>query len=262
MEALPYDRIAAEYDAHWSVHVADPQVRLTEQLRLASGLRCADIGCGTGVDTVDMLKRVTPGQVLAVDPSRAMLAVAAQRARQAGLALETLCASAEEFVQRSPEHGFDVVTLRFTLGYLDWRAALPRLARQLRPGGRLGILTILASSAPQAYAVYGEMVRELNLPAVALSGAPSVTQIVEQLSGCAPESTWTQSLRLRFATGEQLAQFLRESGIATHPLLAALPAPVERALWQKFAERIEAYREPGGIPLDFDLGGVVVTASK
>jgi ubiquinone/menaquinone biosynthesis C-methylase UbiE len=261
MRALSYDRIAAEYDTHWSVHVAEPQARLTEQLQLVSGLRCADIGCGTGVDTVDMLKRVAPGEVFAVDPSSAMLAVAAQRARQAGLKLQTRCESAEEFLQRSPEQSFDVITLRFTLGYLDWRKWLPRLARQLRPGGRLGIVTILATSAPQAYETYAEMRREWRLPDVKRSGAPSVEQIVDCLAGTTPEATWTHSLRLTFATGEQAAHFLRESGIATHPLLSALPAPLSKALWRHFAKRIESRREPDGIPLDFDLGGVVVRAS-
>jgi ubiquinone/menaquinone biosynthesis C-methylase UbiE len=258
MRALSYDRIAAQYDDHWSVHVAEPQARLTEQLQLVAGLRCADIGCGTGVDTVDMLKRVSPGEVFAVDPSSAMLAVAAQRARDAGLRLQTRCESAEEFVRGHPEQSFDIITLRFTLGYLDWRKWLPKLARQLRPGGRLGILTILATSAPQAYETYSSMVRDWRLPEVFRSGAPSVAEIAERLAGTTAEATWTHSLRLTFATGEQVSQFLRESGIAMHPLLSALPAAMSRALWKKFSDRIEVHREADGIPLDFDLGGVVV----
>jgi ubiquinone/menaquinone biosynthesis C-methylase UbiE len=259
MQQSPYDRIATDYDTHWSVHVTEPQVKLTDQLRLSRGLRCVDLGCGTGVDTLAMLQRVTPGEVIAVDPSATMLETATQRARDAGLELRTRCQSAEQFLNTSEEHSFDVISMRFTLGYLDWRTVLPALPRLLRRGGRLGILTILASSAPQAYGTYREMVSELGLLDVPLSAVPSIAQIVERLAlgGATPEATWTQSLRLIFPSGEQLAHFLRESGIATHPALSALPAVIAQALWRSFAERIEVYREADGVPLDFELGGVV-----
>jgi ubiquinone/menaquinone biosynthesis C-methylase UbiE len=259
MKQSPYDRIAADYDTHWSVHVAQPQAKLTEQLNLSRGLRCADLGCGTGVDTIEMLRRVTPGEVLAVDPSAAMLETAAQRARAAGLELPIRCQSAEQFAQASEEHSFDVISLRFTLGYLDWRTVLPVLPRLLRPGGRVGILTILASSAPQAHETYREMVRDLGLLDVSLTAVPSIAEILErlELGGATQEMAWTRRLRLTFPSGEQLAHFLRESGIATHPALSALPDGVAQALWRNFAERIEVYREADGVPLDFELGGLV-----
>lgn len=260
-----YDRISADYDAHWSVHVSEPQARLTEHMRLASGERCADLGCGTGIDTVEMLKRVSPGQVLAVDPSSVMLEAAQRRARAAGLTLQTCCQTAEDFLQTSPDRSFDLISMRFTLGYLDWRSALPELPRLLRSGGRIGVLAILASSAPQAYATYRDMVRDLGLPQVTLTAVPSVDEIVEGLvsrSELVSQVAWQQKLRLTFSSGERLAHFLRDSGIATHPALSALPEQAARLLWRVFAERIEAYREADGIPLDFELGGVVAAAPR
>jgi ubiquinone/menaquinone biosynthesis C-methylase UbiE len=255
-----YDRIATDYDALWSVHVRAPQERLTRELELSRGLHCADLGCGTGLDTLDMLMRVAPGEVLGVDLSDGMLEAARQRAHAAGYALGTSCQAVDEFLRTAESGSFDVITMRFCLGYLDWREALLRLPRLLRPGGRLGILTILANSAPQAYATYRGMVSELGLPAVAVP-TPTADEISAQLriGGAAIRAAWTHSFRLWFESGTRMASWLQQSGVATHPALSALPVQVAASLWAYFAERVEAYREADGVPLDFELVGLVAS---
>jgi ubiquinone/menaquinone biosynthesis C-methylase UbiE len=259
-----YDRIAADYDNQWSIHVREPQRRLTDRLQLSPGLRCADIACGTGVDTLEMLKLAAPAEVVGVDCSPAMLESARRRAHSAGFALTTLCQEAGTFIQLSEAASFDVITLRFCLGYLDWRTALPRLPRLLRPGGRIGILTSLASSAPQAYATYQRMGAELGVPEIPISATASIEQIDQLLwcGGASVETSFTHSLRLEFARGEDMASWLQQSGIATHPALASLPPDIARILWKRFAERVECYREGNSVPLDFDVAGVIAVANR
>jgi ubiquinone/menaquinone biosynthesis C-methylase UbiE len=256
-----YDGIAEAYDRQWSVHLRDPQARLTESLGLEPGLRCADLGCGTGVDTLDMVRLSAPGEVVGVDCSSGMLEAAQRRAREAGFSLTTQCQEAEEFIRSCPPASFDVVTLRFVLAYLDWRAALPALGALLKPGGRIGILTNLATSAPQAYSTYQTMVKDLNLPEVPLSVPSEMAQIESALEagGAHVQERWAHSFRLWFATGDHVADWLQESGFATHPTLNALPKKLAQGLWKGFADRVEAHREPQGIPLDFDLVGVIAT---
>ncbi|MET0340932.1 MAG: class I SAM-dependent methyltransferase [Polyangiales bacterium] len=254
-----YDGIAEAYDAQWSVHLREPQARLTEDLRIEPGLRCADLGCGTGVDTLDMVRLAAPGEVIGVDCSSGMLEAARSRAQSAGFTLTTVCQEAEDYIQTCPPASLDIITLRFVLAYVDWRAALPKLPALLRAGGRVGILTNLSSSAPQAYSTYREMVRDLNLPDVPLtvpSEMEQMTALLEQGGGTIEES-WTHSFRLWFATGADMASWLQESGFATHPALSALPRQFAELLWKGFAERVEACREPQGLPLDFDLAGVI-----
>jgi ubiquinone/menaquinone biosynthesis C-methylase UbiE len=259
-----YDRIAADYDGQWSVHVSGPQRRLTHALSIRAGERCADLGCGPGVDTLEMLELATPGEVVAVDVSGAMLEQALRRAHASGLDLTTHCEGADEFIAGAEPSSFDVITLRFCLGYLDWHSALARLPQLLRPGGRLGILTSLSSSAPQAYDTYRAMAAEFGLPAVPMTALDSIDAIDAQLrtGGARIEAAWTHAFRLEFRSGEQMAGWLQACGIATHPLLASLPPDVSRALWASFAERVERFRQDTIVPLDFELAGVIAVADQ
>ena len=257
--AEAYDRIADYYDLQWSRHVRGPQRRLTDGLGLRPGLCCADLGCGTGIDTLVMAERVAPGEVLAVDCSQAMLDAVAQRAAAAGLAVTTCHQGAEEFLAGAQPGSFDVLSLRFCLGYFDWPCVLARLPKLLAAGGRAGILTILASSAPQAYRTYRSMMQELGLPEQPLTALDSLTQLTEALSdaGAQIDDAWVESFRLGFGSGAELARWLRTSGIATAKGLPSAPSELLDQLWSSFGRRMEAEREGEVVPLDFHIAGVV-----
>jgi len=258
-----YDRIADLYDVQWSRHVSRPQARLTDGLALAPGLRCADLGCGTGVDTLEMARLAAPGEVVAIDCSQAMLDAAVRRAAAAGLSLTTSCQGAEEFIESAALSSFDVITLRFVLGYFDWRKVLSHLPRLLRADGRIGILTILAGSAPQAYGTYKQMVGDLGLPDVGLTALDTIDQVEDGLTRAGAEITeaWVEEFRLSFGSGAELAGWLRTSGIATAKELVGVPNDLLDLLWNNFGTRVEAYREGAIVPLDFRIAGVVARVS-
>lgn len=256
-----YDQIAAGYDQRWSVHIRSPQQRLTRDLRLSSGMRCADLGCGTGLDTIEMAELIAPEAPFAVDRSQKMLDEARARAQARGYTLRTVCQDAESFVQEAEPESFDALSLRFCLAYLPWREILPALMRMLRSDGRLGILTNLGTSAPQALAVYREMVRELGVPEVEMPVPESLDALTAALAnaGAKVSSAWIERFELWFESGPHVSAWLQESGFITHPALRAAPPELRRALWDAFASRMERYRERRGIRLDFELSGCVAT---
>jgi ubiquinone/menaquinone biosynthesis C-methylase UbiE len=103
---------------------------------LVAGERVLDIGCGSGGAARSAARIVGPtGMVVGVDPCRAALDIARERALDdAPMAFVT--ASAERMVD-IPDRGFDCVIASLALEEInDLRAALSEIHRVLRPGGR------------------------------------------------------------------------------------------------------------------------------
>jgi ubiquinone/menaquinone biosynthesis C-methylase UbiE len=256
----PYDRIAEHYDDRWTPHVRAPQRTLTGSLAIVRGDRVLDLGCGTGVDTVEMLELASPGEVVAVDRSARMLRAAEARAAERAMPLTTVCAGAEEYVDAAEPRSFDVVSVRFALAYVDWRAMLARIGALLRARGRVGVLTNLASSTPQAYSVYRTMAEELGVAVVTLPVPATLDDVGRALakSGLRIRTAWRHSFRLWFESGFDAVSWMRESGYITHPELDRFEPELLDELARLYGQRLEReHREIDGVPLDFDLAGVV-----
>lgn len=106
-----------------------------------SGRRVLDVGCGTGVVTRELARRVGPsGRVTGVDPSPALIEVA-QRLR-----VETGLDRADFAVQDGralpfPDAAFDLTTAITVLCHVPERAEVLReIARVTRPGGTVLVM--------------------------------------------------------------------------------------------------------------------------
>lgn len=281
-----YDKVAEGYDDLWSRNVAAPNARLTRALALESGERLADLACGTGVDTVDMARRVAPGEVVGVDYSEGMLAGARERAAAENLNLTLVHAKAEDFIAAADPDSFDVVSMRFALAYLDWPSVLPQIGRMLRPGGRVAVLTSLASSIPQFYDLYREYKKSIEpvwkmYQHTGRSFAETVKMFRQLRSTfgdgnfiCVPDTTETVSrhlaeggletteafverIRLWFDNGMDVVRWMHASGYVTHHSLEIVGPDAVRFLERLFAEGLEEMREAKGIPLDLVVAGVI-----
>jgi len=103
--------------------------------------RLLDLGCGTGRLLEDLRRRLPEAELVGVDPSEGMLAVARQRlAGEPGVRLEVATAARLPL----PDASVDVVTT--TMSFHHWEAqdaSLREVARVLAPGGRLLIADVL-----------------------------------------------------------------------------------------------------------------------
>lgn len=110
---------------------------LVDRLAPAAGERVLEVGCGGGTATFPLAERVGAGQVVAVDLSAPLVALAQERAatRPAGNVRFLVADAQEEAVPGAP---FDAVVSQFGVMFFDEPVkAFAGLRAHTRPGGRL-----------------------------------------------------------------------------------------------------------------------------
>jgi len=111
---------------------------IVERAQVAPGMTVLDLASGHGEPALALAAAVGPtGHVTATDQGPALLTIAEERARRAGLTNMTFrVADAHEL--SFPDGAFDRVTSRFGVMYLvELRRALREVRRVLKPGGRV-----------------------------------------------------------------------------------------------------------------------------
>jgi ubiquinone/menaquinone biosynthesis C-methylase UbiE len=148
-----YDRISDAYDL-----LADSNEKAARQagvqaLELKPGERVVEIGFGTGNEVLDLAERVgASGRVAGIDVSSGMLAVAqrkiAQKKPQAPIDLRVGDARKLPF----DDGAFDAAYSSFTLELFadeDIPVVLAEVKRVLKPGGRIGVVSMAEVKAGQ-----------------------------------------------------------------------------------------------------------------
>ncbi|MFI7677998.1 class I SAM-dependent methyltransferase [Actinophytocola sp. NPDC049390] len=134
--------------------------------------RVLDVGCGSGATTRAAARLAVDGHVLGVDLSGPMLALA--RERSTGLP-NVGYEQADAQVHPFPEH--DVVMSRSGVMFFgDPESAFTNLARALRPGGRLALMTWQAVSANEWQQVIRGALRAGAAPAASGFADPDWTR--------------------------------------------------------------------------------------
>jgi SAM-dependent methyltransferase len=128
--------------------------------------RVLDIGCGTGQTTRDAARIASGGSALGVDLSAQMVDLARRLAAGQGVGNASF-EQADAQVHRFTAESFDVAISRTgAMFFGDPRAAFTNIARALRPGGRLVMLTW---QGPE----HNEWIRELGTALAAGRDGPA-----------------------------------------------------------------------------------------
>ncbi|HEY5988192.1 MAG TPA: methyltransferase domain-containing protein [Streptosporangiaceae bacterium] len=148
-----YDRVAAFYDLVENPFEQRARERALQLLDARPGERILEIGPGTGHALVALARATSPaGQVTGVDLSPRMLGRARRRAAQTGYK-DRVCLIQGDAHQLPLAAGvFDAVFMSFVLELIGTPKIPPLLdgcQRVLRPGGRLGVVSLQLTQPPR-----------------------------------------------------------------------------------------------------------------
>ena len=199
---------------------------LVEAAALSEGMRVLDVASGSGDPAIALAGAVgRSGQVVAIDSSRDMLALAEENCRARGLENVSFhVADANELP--FPDEHFDRVTSKLGVMYfVDCPQALGEIRRVLKPGGRIALLAWgRPDRSPYIQAGLGPTLERAQLPPPP-PGAPQPFRFAE------PGSLTTELERGGFRQIEE----------ETHVIPLAWPGPPEE-VWQHLYEIAAPFR--------------------
>lgn len=136
---MPHQQ-AALLEHPWRLRYRNPS-ELLGSLGVYAGMMVADLGCGTGLFTLEMAKRVADsGKVHAVDIQTQMLDGCKVRIAAAGLSHRVRFYHSGIHTLPLTDQSVDVALMAAVLGQVPVRTlALDEVRRVLKPGGRLAI---------------------------------------------------------------------------------------------------------------------------
>jgi CAAX protease family protein len=114
--------------------------QLADRLHLTRSSKVLEVGCGSGIFSVEVARRLPRGHLELFDLQQEMLAKARQKIEAAGLTRVVGYTQGDARQLVLPTAGFDVAFLVAVLGEIpEPRKCLAALSRVIRPGGLLSI---------------------------------------------------------------------------------------------------------------------------
>ena len=236
---------------------------------LRPGERVLDVGCGVGALAFDAAEQVgAEGEVLGVDVSAPMLALAAERAAHAEAPVRFLEADAQVTGFAS---SFDVVVSRFgVMFFADPVAAFANLSAATTPGGRLAFVCWQAAPSNEwVLTALMAMAPHVGPPQLPPPGSPGPFAFADADATRAilEEAGWTDvdleprttSMQIGGGGLDEAVAFFRDDTFG-RMLLGAAPAEQVEAALASLREALTPHLDDGCVRLTAAVW--VVTASK
>lgn len=134
-------RLWADHPGFFDDGVRELHAALMAAADIAAGERVLDVGCGNGQCTREAARQAHPGTALGIDLSVPMIAAASASVGEEGPANASFVAGDAQSHPFEPG-SFDLVLSRTgTMFFAEQVAAFRNIARALRPGGRLAMVS-------------------------------------------------------------------------------------------------------------------------
>jgi len=238
---------------------AEPVDLILTRLPIAGDERIADLGCGTGGNTIELARRAVRGRVQGIDLSPAMIEAAQKaRARQVPEIRNRLAFSVGDIAKLDAEREYDII---FSNAALQWiprhREVLARWFHALAPGGRM-IVQMPANDRETAKVELGNLAREERWRSL-LSGVDEsfvevpppekYEQILREI-GFSEIDCFYHTFHHPMQSPFEVVEWYRATGL--RPFMERLPPDRHVAFLDAYRRRLErAYGTTGAITFDF-----------
>ena len=256
-QADRFDAASARYDAP-----------LITGARIAPEDRVLDVGCGAGISTRAAARVAVAGHVTGIDLSAQLLAEARRRSEAAGLTNTSFLQGDAQIHPFEPE-GFDLVISRFgAMFFGDPVAGFTNIARGLRPGGRLALMSWQALARNEWLLVLRDTLaagRSLPEPPsgaagpFGLSQPDDVRRILTAAGFEAVELTEVQEPVSLGSDTEDAFGFVSGLGVS-RGLLGGLDGDARQAALEALRDRLADHATPDGVLLG--ASGWLITARR
>jgi ubiquinone/menaquinone biosynthesis C-methylase UbiE len=172
-----FTRHAAGYSQSDSHRAGRDLARLIELLRPAPKHRCLDVATGVGHTALGLAPLVA--EVVGLDMTPAMRVEFERNVAEAGLSnCRFVDGEADDLPY--PDESFDLVTCRRAFHHFPApERAIGEMSRVLRPGGRIGVVDMVAPDDPAAAALFNEIERARDDSHARALSAPEWRSLVE-----------------------------------------------------------------------------------
>ena len=251
-----------EVAEHWSrnqarrdEHIGPATEMMLDLAGLQSGQRVLDVAAGTGGQTLLAARRVGPtGYVLATDLSAAMLNMAAETARKAGLTnIETRVMDATTLDLEMAS--FDTVICRSGLMlFADPPKTLRQIHRVLKRGGKFAALVFSAEEKNPYQGIPFLIVRRLGgkTPPHFSLGDPEWLHDVFRDSGFLDITIRPVSLPRHFSSVAEFIQGVKDT-IFIREAMANLADPERKQAWIEIEQELAKRQGPDGLDLPGEM---------
>jgi SAM-dependent methyltransferase len=222
---------------------------------IQAGSRVLDVAAGTGDSTLMAASRVGPkGHVLAADASAAMLDVAAEAARKAGLTnVETRVMNAENLELEMDS--FDAAICRNALMLFPHPVkALTEMRRAVKPGGKVAVIVLAALEKNPYHGILHEVARRIgNIPPPAAGepwmyglGELGALEEVYRRGDFHNVSVRAVPIQRRLASAAAAIENMRKGAGDHRELMNRLNEADRERAWVEIADQFKRFEGPNG----------------
>lgn len=146
LKTRPFTRFYGHVIGPASVQLFTPLLDREVLRDLPAGARVLEVGCGPGLQAIEVARRRPDLRIVASDFSQAFVALAQGNARAAGVTVESVVADAMDLSRFEPGTFDAVYSVTAIKHFPDPVRGLTECLRVLRPGGRLWVAEIRRES--------------------------------------------------------------------------------------------------------------------